>query len=97
MKFLPKIKGVMMLDKVRNTAIRISLNIELLLLWIERPQLDGLIMQAEYLRNAYQAISYSEWMEKGQASEIAWLYQDLGRKRFWISIGVQIINAKGWG
>ena len=39
MRFLQKIKGVTMFDKLRNTAIRESLNIESLLLLIERSQL----------------------------------------------------------
>ena len=39
MRFSQKIKGVTMFDKLRNTAIRESLNIELLLLRIERSQL----------------------------------------------------------
>ena len=36
---LRKIKGVPMLDKHRNTSIRESLDIESLVLWIERSQL----------------------------------------------------------
>ena len=36
MRFLRKIKGVTLLDKVRNTAIRESLNIESLLFLIKR-------------------------------------------------------------
>ena len=39
MKFLRKIKGATMFDKHRNTAIRESLDIESLLLRIERSQL----------------------------------------------------------
>ena len=39
MRFFQNIKGVTMFDKHRNTAIRESLNIELLLLWIEKSQL----------------------------------------------------------
>ena len=39
MRFLRKIKGVTMFNKLRNTAIRQSLNIESLLLQIERSQL----------------------------------------------------------
>ena len=39
MRFLRKIKGFTMFDKLRNTAIRESLNIESLLLRIERSQL----------------------------------------------------------
>ena len=37
-RFLQKIEGFMMLDKLRNTAIRESLNINSLLLRIERSQ-----------------------------------------------------------
>ena len=39
MRFSQKIKGITMFDKFRNTAIRESLNIESLLVWIERSQL----------------------------------------------------------
>ena len=39
MRFLRKIKGVTMFDKHRNTAIREFLDIESLLLWIERSRL----------------------------------------------------------
>ena len=39
MKFLKKFKVVTMFDKLRNTAIRKSLNIESLLLQIDRSQL----------------------------------------------------------
>ena len=39
MRVLRKLKGVTMFDKLRKTAIRESLNIELLLFWIEKSQL----------------------------------------------------------
>ena len=39
MQFLRKIKGVTIVDNLRDTAIRKSLNIESLLLWAKRSQL----------------------------------------------------------
>ena len=44
MRFLRKIKGFTMFDKLRNTAIRESLNIESLLLQIERSQLRRFVL-----------------------------------------------------
>ena len=44
MRFLQKIEGVTLFNKVRSSEIRKSLNIEPLLLQIERSRLDGLAM-----------------------------------------------------
>ena len=50
LRFLQKIKGTAMFDKLRNTAIRDFLNIKLLLLRIKDISLDGLTMETECFR-----------------------------------------------
>ena len=57
-RFLRKIKGFTMLDELRNTEIRESLDIESSLLRIERSQLRWLVMQEERLTNGFPSKLY---------------------------------------
>jgi len=65
MRFLQKIKGVTLFNKVSSSEIRKSLNIELLLLQIERPLLK---MVWPYKQNASRKASQTSFTCKSKRS-----------------------------
>ena len=91
MIFLRKIKGVTMLDKHRNTAIRESLDIESLLLRIERFQLRwfGYVSRMPHERLPKQTL-YAKGSGKRPVGRprTRWLeyIEDLG----WIRLGLHL-------
>ena len=91
MGFLQKVRGLSILDKVKSTDICQSLNIELLLLCIERLQLCwyGHVMQMPHKRTAKQLVNiFSSGKSSKSVTQNSLV--ELCQRPAWLCLGIPL-------